>query len=72
MNKPITVARADFAAAVVDAVKGAGLPAFVMARVLRDILAQLEREEIKQYKTDRQAWERAQAEEDRKDAGDDQ
>lgn len=59
MDKPITVARAEFAEQVVHAVNEAGLPAFVLAEVLKDILGEVEKEAVKQYRNDRQAWDAA-------------
>lgn len=72
MQKPITVARVEFAEAVVTAARESNLPAFILADVLRDLRERLMAESEQQYRNDRQAWEAAQAEEDRKDAGDDQ
>lgn len=72
MKKPITVARVEFAEAVVRAARESNLPAFILADVLRDLRERLMTESEQQYRNDQQAWEAAQAEEDRKDAGDDQ
>lgn len=72
MDKPITVARMEFAEAVVEAARESRLPAFILADVLRDLREQLQQEAAAQYQADRKAWEEAQPAEEDGHAGDDQ
>ena len=71
MEKPITVARVEFAEAVVKAARDSRLPAFVLADVLKDLREQLNSEAEAQYRRDADAWNAAQAEKEREVAGDD-
>ena len=64
MNKPITVAREDFATALINLVNDSGLPAFVMSDILKNAVKELERLEGEQYQLDKQAWEESQTLED--------
>lgn len=60
MNKPITVAREDFATALINLVNDSKLPAFVMSDILKNAVKELERLEGEQYQLDKQAWEESQ------------
>lgn len=62
MNKPITVAREDFATALINLVNDSKLPAFVMSDILKNAVKELERLEGEQYQSDKQAWEESQKE----------
>lgn len=56
MNKPLTVAKDDFTNDVIKTVNEAGLPAFIMADVLGDVLKELQRMAKEQLERDREAW----------------
>lgn len=52
MQKPITVAREEFVTAIVDAINGAELPAFVKLDVLNNCVRELSELAKAQYKRD--------------------
>lgn len=52
MQKPITVAREEFVTAIVDAINGAELPAFVKLDVLTNCVRELSELAKAQYKRD--------------------
>lgn len=62
MDKPITVVRVEFAEAVVNAARESGLPAFILADVLKDLRDRLDTEAAQQYQRDKAAWDAQQKE----------
>lgn len=66
MEKPSTILVHELQGKIVDAVNTAGLPPFVVAFVLRQTLAEIEAIERQQYIADKQAYEEAQKNADRK------
>ena len=66
MEKPSTILVHELQEKIVDAVNTAGLPPFVIAFVLRQTLAEIEAIERQQYIADKQAYEEAQKNADRK------
>lgn len=66
MEKPSTILVHELQEKIVDAVNTAGLPPFVIAFILRQTLAEIEAIERQQYIADKQAYEEAQKNADRK------
>ena len=66
MEKPSTILVHELQERIVQAVNTAGLPPFVVAFVLRQTLAEIEAIERQQYIADKQAYEEAQKNADRK------
>ena len=64
--KPITVARGDFATALVELCNNAQLPFFVIESVLKDVLQEVHAASVKQYEADKAEYEKetGRAEED--------
>jgi len=62
-NKPITVAREDFARTIITAVNGSGLPAFVVADVLGGMVNDAQRKMNAEYTRDLRAYQAALAKE---------
>lgn len=60
MEKPSTILIHEFKDRIVSAVNSAGLPAFAIALVLRQMLAEVENIETQQYLADVKAYEEAQ------------
>ena len=60
MNKPLTVAREDFAKEIIGAVNSSGLPAFVVREVLQNVVQEVQKLEAAQLQADREAWEKAE------------
>lgn len=60
MNKPLTVAREDFAKEIIGAVNSSGLPAFVVREVLQSVVKEAQKLEAVQLQADREAWEKAE------------
>lgn len=56
MDKPLTVATAEFADAVLCAVRGSGLPAFIIASTLTEIATSARNLAQQQFQADNQAW----------------
>lgn len=63
INKPITVARQEYIDAIIDLVNSYNLPAFVKKDALDDIVTALQNVAIKEYQSDRAAYDKACAEE---------
>ena len=61
-QKPITVARQDFINDVVGLINGAGLPAFMLVEIFKDITAEMSRQANEQYENDKRAYEAAMKE----------
>lgn len=66
MEKPSTILVHELQEKIVQAVNTAGLPPFVVAFVLRQTLAEIEAIERQQYIADKQAYEEAIKNADRK------
>lgn len=66
MEKPSTILVHELQEKIVQAVNTAALPPFVVAFVLRQTLAEIEAIERQQYIADKQAYEEAQKNADRK------
>lgn len=66
MEKPSTILVHELQEKIVDAINTAGLPPFVIAFILRQTLAEIEAIERQQYIADKQAYEEAQKNADRK------
>lgn len=64
MNKPITVAREDFAQALIKLTNEAPLPAFVKIDVLSGVTKALEPVAMEEYNREKQAWDESQKEEE--------
>ncbi len=64
MNKPITLAKADFETALIELVNNSGLPVCVIRATVADLLRVLEGLEQKQLAEDREAWEKGEKEGD--------
>ncbi len=62
MDKPITVAREEFTQDLIKMVNTAELPAFVIADILKDALAEIRRIAERQLAEDRQKWENEEVE----------
>lgn len=60
MNKPITVAREDFAQALIKLTNEAPLPAFVKIDVLSGVTKALEPVAMEEYNREKQAWDESQ------------
>lgn len=63
MNKPLTIARQEFAESLINIINGAELPAFVISGVLKETIAEVDKIAQNQLMADRQQWEK-EAEED--------
>lgn len=50
--KPITVAREEFVASLVDLCNNSGLPFFVLEGILKDTLSEVHSAAVKQYEAD--------------------
>ena len=62
-QKPITVARQDYLNSIIDTTNKSGLPAFVIADILEDILSEVNKAADQQLKRDEAEWHKARAEE---------
>lgn len=60
MQKPLIVARQEFARSIVETVNTSGLPAFVMKQLLQDVIKQLEILEERQEKEALEIWQEQQ------------
>lgn len=67
MTKPITVARRDYMNGIIELTNNSGLPAFVIADILEDILSEVNKAADQQLKRDEAEWHKACVEE-QKDA----
>ena len=56
MDKPLTVAAAEFSDAVLCAVRGSGLPAFIIAGTLTEIAQSAKNLAQQQLQADNEAW----------------
>ena len=63
MNKPLTVARQEFADGLVALINESGLPAFIIREVIAKTDAELAKVEQTQYEQEKKAWEESQTEE---------
>ena len=59
MEKPITVARAEFQQSLVSVIGNAGLPPFIIADCLQSALIQIQALADQQYQQDKIAYEQA-------------
>lgn len=57
MNKPITLLRQEFMQKQIDLINNSGLPAFILADILREGVQELEKAAQEQYQADKAAWE---------------
>ena len=64
MQKPLIVARQEFAKSIVETVNTSGLPAFVMKQLLQDVIKQLEILEERQEKEALEFWQESQKQTD--------
>lgn len=62
MEKPITIARAEFNARLAQAINESGLPAFVIADSLKTVLMQMDELASIQLQRDTEEYNKAQAE----------
>ena len=62
-NKPITVAREDFARTIINEINASGLPAFVIADVLGGMTNDAQQRMNAEYRRDLQAYQDALAKE---------
>lgn len=62
MDKPATLLHREFKNKIVEAINGSNLPAFVVASVLEDALAEVREIEEKQYEADKAAYEENEGE----------
>lgn len=58
MKKPITVARQEFAENMVNVINSSELPAFVMLEVIRNCMAELSALADKQYRIEKEQYEK--------------
>lgn len=65
MNKPLTVAADEFTQAVIHHINTSGLPAFVLAHLLEDIVKELKNVSADQLRKDNDVWNKHQEEQDR-------
>lgn len=56
--KPITVARAEFASALVELCNNAQLPFFVIESILKDVLQEVHAASVKQYEAEKAEYEK--------------
>jgi hypothetical protein len=56
MQKPITVAREEFIETMINTINESGLPAFVIADILTDLLSAINELKVQQYKKDLEAY----------------
>ena len=59
MNKPLTIARQEFAQALVELINNSGLPAFIMSDLVNQAKTELDKLANAQYEADVKAWEEA-------------
>lgn len=57
MDKPVTIVLHEFKDKIVQTINESGLPAFIIAPVLQQALAEIERIEEQQYIADKKAYE---------------
>ena len=67
MQKPLLVARQEFARSIVETVNTSGLPAFVMKQLLQDVIKQLEILEERQEKEALEIWQEQQKQADKEE-----
>lgn len=63
MEKPLSIKREEFLAALVQVINDCGLPPCVCSEVIRGVAADVETVARRQLENDRKAWEAAQKEE---------
>lgn len=63
MNKPLSVARMEFAECMSKLIAESGLPAFMLYDILRDATNRLAQMADEQYKREKEIYENAQKEE---------
>lgn len=68
MQKPLIVARQEFAQNIVGTVNSSGLPAFVMKQLLEEVIKQLEILEERQEKEAMEIWQESQKKEEPEDS----
>lgn len=59
MSKPLTVARQEFLDAQIQIINASGLPAFVVADVMTQVLASINKQIPQQYEADKKAYQEA-------------
>lgn len=64
MDKPLTVARQDFAEEIVNVINESGLPAFVMSDILKNAITEVDKIAQAQYEQDKEAYEKSKGDED--------
>ena len=65
MNKPLTVAADEFTQAVIHHINTSGLPAFVLAGLLEDVVKELRKVSADQLRKDNDVWNKFQEEQER-------
>lgn len=56
IQKPLSVARAEFIGALADLINGSGLPFFVLEPILKDVYVDIKSLANKQYEADLQSY----------------
>ena len=62
-QKPLTVAREDYAKEIIECTNTAPLPAFAKIDILNGIIKSLEPVAMQEYQAEKEAWDKAQEEE---------
>lgn len=62
MNKPASIVRQEFIEKQIALINNSGLPAFVLADIMEDTLAELRRLAQSQYEKDKKEWDEFQKE----------
>lgn len=64
MDKPLTVARQEFAEQIVNVINESGLPAFIMSDILKTAIAEVDKIAQAQYEADRRKYEKSGVDKD--------
>lgn len=62
MEKPLTVARQEFAENIVEVINNSGLPAFVMLEIVQSCERELNKLSQQQYEKDKEKYEKSDKE----------
>lgn len=62
MEKPLTVARQEFAENIVEVINNSGLPAFVMLEIVQSCERELTKLSQQQYEKDKEKYEKSDKE----------
>lgn len=62
MEKPLTVARQEFAENIVEVINNSGLPAFVMLEIVQSCERELTKLSQQQYEKDKEQYEKSDKE----------